>query len=162
MLAPDQLAAEAKRSGPATKKLFDRLKRTKPKDLDERFHRLHDEAFEQIDCLTCANCCRTTSPIFYQKDIERLAKALRLRPSEFMARYLHVDADGDYVLNVAPCPFLGPDNYCSVYADRPTACREYPHTNRKRMVQVLDLAAKNAVICPAVQWIVERLKVELG
>ncbi len=162
MLKPEQLAAEAKKSAPATQKFFAKLKRTKPKDLDDRFHDLHQEAFAQIDCLTCANCCRTTSPIFYQKDIERLAKALRLRPAKFIDQYLHLDQEGDYVLNVAPCPFLGPDNHCAVYADRPTACREYPHTNRKRMGQILDLTMKNAEICPAVQWMVERLKLQLA
>ena len=107
---------------------------------------MHDEAFENIDCLTCANCCKTTSPIFYQRDIERLAKHFRIRPSEFIEQYLHIDEDNDYVLNTAPCPFLDSENYCMVYDSRPTACREYPHTNRKRMQQIFDLTLKNAAL----------------
>jgi hypothetical protein len=159
MLPPvAQLAQEAAKAQPATQKLFAKLKRLKPKPLDDQFHDLHHEVFAQTDCLACANCCKTTSPIFYQKDIERLAKALRLRPSEFIAQYLHLDADGDYVLNVAPCPFLAADNHCTVYAHRPTACREYPHTDRKRMVQILDLTLRNTAVCPATFRIVERLK----
>ncbi len=140
------------------KKFLADLKKKDPRKVDDAFHGLHEEVFEEIDCLKCANCCKTTSPIFYQNDIERLAKALRIKPGEFIDRYLHVDADNDYVLNVAPCPFLLADNYCAVYHDRPKACREYPHTDRKKMVQITDLTYKNTLVCPAVAEIVERLK----
>ena len=56
------------------KTFYKRLKLKQPRDLDQQFHNLHDEVFEKIDCLACANCCKTTSPIFYEKDIERLSK----------------------------------------------------------------------------------------
>ena len=137
---------------------FDKLKRAKPKNLDNQFHNLHEEVFEEIDCLTCANCCKTTSPIFYNRDIERLAKHLRLKPGELIDKYLHIDEDKDYVLRQAPCPFLNSDNYCSVYEARPNACREYPHTDRKRMDQIFDLTYRNTLVCPAVLEITERLK----
>jgi len=154
----DKLKEKAKNTEASTKKLFDKLKRAKPKDLDDTFHELHEEVFEKIDCLQCANCCKTTSPIFYERDIDRVAKRLRMRPSDFIDKYLHIDEDKDYVLNVAPCPFLDSENYCLVYEDRPTACREYPHTNRKRMFQILDLTLKNIAVCPAVFEITEELK----
>lgn len=154
----EKFKSEAKRAQSAIKTLFARIKRMRPNDLDDTVHELHDEAFEQIDCLTCANCCKTTSPIFYQKDIERLAKHLRLRPSDVIEKYLHIDEDNDYVLNSTPCAFLGDDNYCSVYDARPTACREYPHTNRKKVYQLLDLTAKNAEVCPAVFYIFKKLE----
>jgi len=149
---------KAQKNEPSTKKMFDRLKRKKPHNLDDVVHRLHDEAFGQIDCLKCANCCKTTSPIFYERDIDRMAKRLRMRPSDFIAKYLHIDEDKDYVLNAAPCPFLDSENYCLVYEDRPTACREYPHTDRKRFHQILDLTLKNTAVCPAVLGIVEEMK----
>ncbi len=154
----EKLSQKAKNTEASTKKLFDKLKRTQPKNLDVVVHQLHDEAFEKIDCLQCANCCKTTSPIFYERDIDRLAKRLRIRPSEFISNYLHIDEDKDYVLNEAPCPFLDSENYCAVYEDRPTACKEYPHTNRKRFHQILDLTIKNTFICPAVFDVVEKLK----
>lgn len=156
------LRHRAQKAQPSTKKLFDKLKRKKPAHLDDVVHELHDEAFERIDCLQCANCCKTTSPIFYERDIDRIAKRLRMRPSDFIEKYLHIDEDKDYVLNVAPCPFLDSENYCLVYEDRPTACREYPHTNRKRFHQILDLTMKNTEICPAVYEIVEEMKRKLG
>lgn len=134
------------------------LKKMNSRKVDSAFHSMHDEVFEEIDCLTCANCCKTTSPIFYETDIERAAKALRVKPGDFVKKYLRIDEDKDYVLQSSPCPFLNEDNYCSIYEDRPKACREYPHTNRKKMVQVMDLAYKNTLVCPAVLEIVERLK----
>jgi len=154
----EKLSQKAKNAETSNKKLLDKLKRTKPKNLDDVVHELHDEVFEKIDCLQCANCCKTTSPIFYERDIDRVSKRLKMRPSDFIAKYLHIDEDKDYVLNVAPCPFLDSENYCMVYDDRPTACREYPHTNRKRMHQILDLTLKNTFVCPAVFEIVEEVK----
>jgi uncharacterized protein len=135
-----------------------KLKRTQPRNLDDSFHEFHDEVFEDVNCLKCANCCKTTSPIFYQKDIERVAKRLKMKPGDFIDKYLHIDKDKDYVLNSAPCPFLDYENYCMVYEDRPTACREYPHTNRKKMYQLLDLTYRNTLVCPAVLKIVDKLK----
>jgi Fe-S-cluster containining protein len=119
---------------------------------------VHDAVFEETDCLTCANCCKTTSPIFYQNDIERISKFLKIKPGDFVVKYLRVDEDGDYVLHSAPCPFLVDGNYCSVYDARPKACREYPHTDRKKMVQIMELTHKNTLVCPAVLEMVQRLK----
>lgn len=138
--------------------LVKKLKKSKPKNLDDNAHDAHDVAFENIDCLQCANCCKTTSPIFYDRDIDRLAKHLKMKPSAFVAQYLHLDEVGDYVLNTAPCPFLDYENYCMVYESRPAACREYPHTNRKRFYQILDLSLKNTEICPAVATVFEALR----
>lgn len=152
------LMGAAKNVEAENKKFFAKLKRNTPRDLDDNTHRLHEEAFEEIHCLNCANCCKTTSPIFSDNDIQRIAKHLRIRPSELIEKHLHLDEDKDYVLNSAPCTFLGPDNYCSIYEVRPTACREYPHTDRKRFHQILDLTLKNTVVCPAVFRIVEELK----
>ena len=150
----DRATAEYK----SNRKLVSRLRQRTPKDLDERIHTLHEEAFAEIDCLKCANCCKTTSPIFRDIDIDRLAKHLGIRPGELVEQYLHLDGEGDYVLNTAPCPFLGPDNYCAVYTARPRACREYPHTNRKNMVQILPLTLRNTLVCPAVAHILRRLR----
>jgi len=140
------------------KKFLQRLRKYDQKKVDRIFHRFHEEVFSEIDCLECTNCCKTTSPIFYPNDIDRLAKALRMKPGDFIEKYLMVDEEDDYVLKSSPCPFLDKDNYCRVYEDRPKACREYPHTNRKRMVQIFDLTHKNTLVCPAVLEILNRIK----
>lgn len=116
--------------------------------MDTIVQQLHDEVSEKIDCLTCANCCRTLGPAIYDKDIERIAKALRIKPSEVVSSYLRIDEDGDYVFKSMPCPFLMDDNYCSIYESRPKACREYPHTDRKNFEQIYKLTVKNTSTCP--------------
>lgn len=138
-------------------KFIRQLKKMNHRQLDEQFHRNHEQVFRKIDCLECANCCKTTSPIFRDVDIRRLSKHLRLSETAFINNYLMIDGEGDYVLRTAPCPFLGADNYCSVYDERPLACREYPHTDRKNMYQILDLTRKNTEICPAVAQIFQDL-----
>jgi uncharacterized protein len=147
--------------GKAEKEFYDKwikkAKKANNRNLDEQFHQLHEEAFRKIDCLTCANCCKTTSPIFRDVDIKRLAKRLRMTESKLIDTYLKMDEEQDYVLKSSPCPFLGADNYCSVYEDRPLACREYPHTNRKNMYQILPLTRKNMEVCPAVSYIMKEI-----
>ena len=140
------------------KKFFQQLKRVKPKVLDQKIQQLHEEVFDCTDCLECANCCSTTGPLFTDKDIGRIAKHLRIKPSEFTENYLRIDEDKDYVLQQVPCAFLGEDNRCSIYDVRPKACREFPHTDRIKQYQILDLTQKNVAVCPAVYEIVEKLK----
>lgn len=145
----------AKSQRKAINSFFKKLKQRPPANLDQVFQEAHDEAFRKIDCLDCANCCKTTSPIFYDKDVERMAGHFKMKPADFFDQYLRIDEDGDQVLKSSPCPFLMDDNKCMAYDSRPKACREYPHTNRKRMHQILDLTAKNTRVCPAVAEIVE-------
>ena len=140
---------------------FKRLKKVKPKVLDKLVHPLHDEVFECTDCLECANCCTTTGPLFTDKDIARIAKHLRIKPSEFVAKYLRIDEERDYVLQSVPCIFLGKDNYCTIYDVRPKACKEFPHTDRIKQNQLLNLTEKNIVVCPAVFSIIEKIKLTL-
>jgi len=157
----DELKAKlelAEKNKSENKALVKKLKKSKPKNLDDTVHQLHDEAFEKIDCLDCANCCKTTSPAIYDRDVDRLAKHLRIKPSKLIEQYLEKDTDNDYVFRSAPCPFLDHENYCMVYDSRPLACREYPHTNRKRFYQVLDLSLTNTSIRPAVVEVFEGLK----
>lgn len=152
------LSKLAKDKHKENKIFFTKLKKKPPKHLDYVMQKLHDEEFEKTDCLKCANCCKTTGPLFTDKDIERIAKHFKLKPSEFMERYLRLDEDNDFVLQEVPCAFLGTDNYCSIYEVRPKACREFPHTDRKKFHQISNLTLKNVAICPAAFNIVEAMK----
>jgi len=154
----EKFKAKAKNKAKENKIFLRKLRKRKPADLDKVILELHNEVFSYIDCLECANCCKTTSPIIIDRDIDRLAKRLKTKPSQIVENYLRLDEDEDYVFTQAPCPFLMLDNYCMVYEDRPRACREYPHTNRKRFHQILSITYKNTMVCPAVLEIVEGLK----
>jgi Fe-S-cluster containining protein len=133
------------------------LKRKKSGEVDELFHSKHVQEFKKMDCLTCANCCKTTSPIFREADIRRISKHLKIKESKLIADLLRMDEDGDWVLKSSPCSFLHTDNTCSIYEFRPLACKEYPHTDRKNMSQILDLTAKNTLVCPVVSRIVTQI-----
>lgn len=140
-----------------TSKFF-KSNKIKGKKLDELFHNEHEKVFKKIDCLSCANCCKTTSPIFRDVDIKRIAKGLKTSEKKFISEYLHLDEESDYVLNQSPCAFLDLDsNKCNIYEIRPLACREYPHTDRKNMHQILGLTQKNLDVCPAVVEIIENI-----
>ena len=132
-------------------KFFKREERTPDGAFDARIHEAHEAAFACTDCLACANCCRTTGPLFTQKDIERIAGHLKLRPAKFVETYLRLDEDDDYVLQSVPCTFLDLEtNLCSIYDVRPKACREYPHTDMRGQKKLAKLTVKNSEICPAV------------
>lgn len=130
--------------------LFKKLKQLKPQKIDTLFHTLHEEEFNKIDCLECARCCSGLGPLLLQTDIDRMAKKIKMPPSQFYQTYIEMDEDGDYVFNTHPCPFLLADNYCQIYESRPKSCKEYPHTDRRKMKQILNLTQKNALHCPAV------------
>ena len=153
-----QLPKLAKDKHKETKSFFDKLKKKPPKQLDYLMLELHEAEFKKTDCLTCANCCKTTGPLFTDKDIERIAKHFKMKSAQFIAQFLRVDEDNDYVLQSVPCTFLGADNYCSIYDVRPKACREFPHTDRKKFQQISNLTLKNVEICPAAYNIVEEMK----
>lgn len=160
--SPEELPALAGDKRKANRQFFTKLRKKPPKDLDQRVAEVHEGVFEHMDCLTCANCCKTISPVFTDRDIARIARHLRMRPADFTEQYLHIDEDQDYVLNEAPCPFLGADNYCSIYEVRPKACRAYPHTDQPGFRKKLSLTLKNTEVCPAAYRIVELLKENVG
>lgn len=140
------------------KKFFSKLKKKPPKHLDLLMQELHTAEFERTDCLKCANCCKTTGPLFTAKDIERISKHFRMKQQQFIETYLRLDEENDYVLQSVPCSFLGADNYCSIYEVRPKACREFPHTDRKKFQQISHLTLRNVAVCPAAFNIVEEMK----
>lgn len=144
------------------KQLFARLRVMRSSDADTLINSLHDRVVRNINCLECANCCTTISPAIRSKDIDKIAGYLKKKASEITDKYMYLDEEGDYVFKSQPCPFLGSDNYCEIYPARPRACREYPHTDRKKQQQILDISFQNISVCPIVFGIVEDLKRELS
>ncbi|MFK8275839.1 YkgJ family cysteine cluster protein [Capnocytophaga cynodegmi] len=157
----NKLQKLAKEKKDENKRFFTQLKKKPPKDLDYKVQEIHDEVTNEIDCLTCANCCKTTGPLLTNIDIERISKHLRLKPSDFITKYLKIDEENDYIFQSMPCPFLASGNYCLIYDVRPKACREYPHTDRKKIYQIANLTIKNTEICPIAYKVVEKMKEKL-
>ena len=120
---------------------------------------LHEEAFKKIDCLNCGNCCKNYSPRFKTPDIKRISRYLKMKEGEFIETYLTLDQDGDYVARKAPCPFLGEDNYCRIYDQRPGDCVRFPYTDEDIIIKRPQLTLKNSTFCPIVYYVLEKLGV---
>lgn len=140
------------------KKFLQAVMRLNEKKINQKAEEIHDLVFSKVDCLQCANCCKSIPPILNETDANRISRQLRMKTSVFKEKYTRIDEDGDMVINQSPCPFLGGDNFCSVYEVRPKACREYPHTNNFEFRKNIRLHAINANYCPGVYHILEELK----
>ena len=158
MVNPEYLNARKEKLEKEHEKFLNRLKRRPPPGLDDEILELDEKVFSEINCLNCANCCKTISPVFKDKDITRISAHFKMRPGAFTDKYLFMDEEGDYVLKSVPCPFLNQDNTCSIYEQRPFACRSYPHTGRLPFSKNTNLFIKNSVVCPAVYEITTILK----
>jgi len=118
---------------------------------------LSEAAYEKINCLNCAACCKNYSPRFKTPDIKRIAKHLDLKEGLFIEKYLNLDEEGDYVVKTKPCPFLGDDNYCSIYDVRPSDSERYPYTDEDVILKRVPLTLKNSTFCPIVYYVLEEL-----
>ena len=134
-----------------------RLRKMRKGEIDDIIHPIHEKSFGKVDCLQCANCCKTTSPLFTERDIQRVAKHLNMKAANFTQKYLYLDQDQEFVLKTTPCQFLNDDNHCDIYDVRPRACSEYPHTHQVNQLGILQLTQTNATICPAVADIFQEL-----
>lgn len=155
----DDLLHNWEKKSAENKKSYQRvLQRTDKNKILRELPDLHEEAFEKVDCLACANCCKNYSPRFKTPDIKRISKHLKIKESEFIDQYLKLDEEGDYVTKSAPCPFLGSDNYCNIYDVRPSDCARFPYTNEDVLFKRPQLTLKNATFCPATYYVLEKLK----
>jgi uncharacterized protein len=148
-------------SGDHQKKYRNFLARASKNEVLKELPGLHQEAFEQIDCLKCARCCKNYSPRFKTTDIKRISKFLKISETEFINKYLRYDEEGDYVAASLPCPMLGDDNRCMVYEVRPSDCRRFPYTDEDVIIKRPQLTQKNSSFCPIVVSVLEGLMEKL-
>lgn len=139
------------------KKYKNFLQRANKNTVLKQLPQLHEKAFEKIDCLTCAACCKNYSPRFKTPDIKRISKFLGLKESVFIDTYLNLDDEGDYVVKKIPCPFLLSDNVCSIYEVRPSDCERFPYTNEDVLLKRINITLKNSSFCPAAFEVLENL-----
>jgi Fe-S-cluster containining protein len=156
-MSGDLLKNWQKKSGERQKLYKQYLHRADKNNVLRQLPDLHEEAFSKVDCLQCANCCKNYSPRFKTTDVKRIAKLLQMKEGVFIDTYLTVDEDGDFVVKTKPCPFLGSDNYCSIYEDRPSDCRRFPYTDEDVIYKRQQLTLKNSTFCPITYYVLEKL-----
>lgn len=151
-----------KKSAGNQKKYRQFLQRADKNKVLKQLPDLHEQAFSRVDCLSCAACCKNYSPRFKTPDLKRIARHLKLKEGEFIEKYLYLDEDGDYVVKSKPCPFLGSDNYCSIYEVRPSDCSRFPYTDEDVILKRPSLTLKNSTFCPITYYVLEKLSAEPG
>ena len=131
-------------------------------ELDALVKTATDAVWSQIDCLTCGNCCKQLQIVIDERDIRRLAKRLGSSPAEVRRTYVaRSEDDGTLHFKSSPCPFLGEDNACGVYEDRPQACRDFPYLHAGNFRHRVFVTLENAEICPIAFNVWQKLKVQL-
>jgi Fe-S-cluster containining protein len=156
-MSNDRLKNWEKKSKERQKLYKQYLQRANKNEVLKQIPVLHEEAVSRIDCLQCANCCKNFSPRFKTPDIKRISKHLKMRESEFIDNFLRVDDEGDFVAKTLPCPFLGADNYCSIYDQRPSDCQRFPYTDEDVIIKRKALTLKNTTFCPITYYVLEGL-----
>lgn len=154
----ETLPANWQQKSKENKKKYQRfLQRANKNAVLKQLPELHEAVSAQIDCLSCAACCKNYSPRFKTPDIKRISRHVGMKEGQFIDTYLRIDEDGDYVLKQKPCPFLGSDNHCSVYEVRPSDCSRFPYTDEDVLLKRPNLTLMNASFCPIVYTVLEKL-----
>ncbi|MBS1856902.1 MAG: YkgJ family cysteine cluster protein, partial [Acidobacteria bacterium] len=129
---------------------------------DRILRRIAEGIEEQIDCTVCANCCRVATVKVSERDVERLAKFLRLKPARVVDDFVVESEEEGFVLRrdeKSGCVFLN-GTECTVYEARPDICQRFPHLVRgngsiaSRMWEFVD----RACYCPIVYNALEAFK----
>lgn len=133
------------------------LKTFDPVKIDALVKEISDEVTKQVDCTTCAKCCRALVIAPDYRDVSQLAASTELSTLEFKKKYMRTDSEGDLVFRQKPCPFLK-SNRCSVYENRPKLCRKYPYLDQGDFLGTINRVLRNVHVCPIVFNTFERLK----
>ena len=155
---------KVKLTGRSLKRFLTKLEKAPPRGLDSKAAKLHPEVWAEVDCLTCANCCKTMTPTYTKQDIIRIATHFKQTPQQFKDQWLMYDKkDGDWQNKKQPCQFLNlKDNKCSIYAIRPLDCSGFPHLPKKRMVDYMHVHKQNIEYCPATYKLVEKMRIAMS
>ncbi|RZM10387.1 MAG: YkgJ family cysteine cluster protein [Pedobacter sp.] len=156
-MAKDILINWEKKSGERQKIYKQFLQRVDKNKTLKVLPEFHEEAFEKVNCLECARCCKSFSPRFKPPDVKRIAKYLGIKEGQLIDTYLRIDDEGDFVVKSTPCPFLNEDNSCNIYEERPTDCRRFPYSDEDVFFKRPVLTQKNSTFCPITYYVLEKL-----
>jgi len=135
-----------------------RLEKQKPKELVTLTLEADKQVWQELNCLDCANCCKTMTPTYTKKDRLRISKHLGMSEKAFREKWLYKDKTGDWMNKKQPCQFLDlTTNMCNIYAVRPGACAGFPHHGNKKIVDYAHMYKQNIEYCPATYSLVEKI-----
>lgn len=140
------------------RRFLTKLEKNSPRGLEKVTSRLEKEVWKEVDCLTCANCCKTMTPTFTLADMKRISAHFGQTVDEFKKKWLYKErSTGDWMNKKQPCQFLNlEDNKCSIYEIRPADCAGFPHLPKK-MKDYAHVHKQNVEYCPATHRMVEKM-----
>jgi Fe-S-cluster containining protein len=148
----------------AFKRYLGKVEKNPPKDLYKTLVTIDKQVWQEVDCLSCANCCKKMTPTFTEKDIKRIANHLEMTPVAFKDKWLQYDKKGAEWTNVKQHgQFLDlKTNMCNIYDVRPADCSGFPHFTKKQPVLYLHVHQQNILYCPATYSMVEKMMERIG
>lgn len=149
--------------GANMKRFLSRIEKKPPRGLDRMAEEIDATVWKEVDCLSCANCCKSMTPTFTITDIKRIARHFQMTTAAFKNKYLEFDKkDGDWINKKRPCQFLDLNtNFCSIYEIRPSDCSGFPHLKKKKMTDYIHVHQQNISYCPATFKMVEKMQQRL-
>jgi len=145
------------------KSFLTKLEKQPPRGLDQMAADADKQVWKELNCLDCANCCKTMSPTYTKKDMQRISKHLGMSEKAFKEKWLYKDKTGDWMNKKQPCQFLDlSTNMCKIYSVRPLDCAGFPHLTKKKMVDYMHVHKQNIEYCPATYSMVEKMMERVG
>lgn len=131
--------------------------KTPPRGIDSITAQTEPLVWKEVDCLSCANCCKSMTPTFTKQDIKRISAHFNQTPESFIKQWLKKQ-DGDYINKKMPCQFLDlKTNKCTIYEIRPADCAGFPHLSKRKWSDYTHVHIQNIEYCPATYKMVEKL-----
>jgi Fe-S-cluster containining protein len=148
------------RNKTAFKRFLNKVDKNPPRRLDDLTPPIEKEVWKEVDCLSCANCCKTMTPTYTPADIKRISAHFGQTPQQFKDQWLKFDKkEGDWQNKIQPCQFLNlKTNMCNIYEIRPADCSGFPYLSIKKMTDYMHVHKQNIEYCPATYKMVEKLQ----
>ncbi len=142
---------------------LNKTEKNPPVGIDKLTPAIAVEVWAEVDCLSCANCCKKMTPTFTKQDLKRISAHFNQTPEEFSTLWLEKDKNKDMVNKTQPCQFLNlTDNKCSIYEIRPVDCAGFPHLTKKKWSEYAHVHKQNIDYCPATFKMVEKMVARIG
>ena len=140
------------------RRFLNKLEKSPPKNINKLTLAINTEVWQEVECLSCANCCKKMTPTFTPNDVKKIAAHLNLTELEFKNKWLRKQRNGDWINTTQPCQFLNKiDHKCSIYEVRPADCAGFPHLTKKPFAAYAHVHKQNIDYCPATLKMVEKL-----
>lgn len=156
----ERRAIDAENENMAFRKWTKRLEPAESLDLDRDVGQVAAEVASAVSCVDCGRCCTMLGLVaITPTEATQVAARLGMDPTEFMERHTTTDDEGLW-LEGGPCPMLD-GTACTVYEDRPAACRDFPYLDKPHFSSRTLFLISNTSVCPILYHTFDQLRARL-